>query len=112
MRSSRTSPGRWDQPDGESGSHWDSLVAQWLDGPRQLRWRSHSDAVNAALVDRWLPGGCERVLKTDLFDEAVSGGLYPLLAERAESVVGIDVSPGIVAAASSRHGALEAHCAD
>ncbi len=33
-----------------------------------------------------------RLLKTDLFDEVVSGGLAPLLAKHARQVVGIDVS--------------------
>jgi hypothetical protein len=42
----------------------------------QRLWRAHSDAVNKALVARWRPvGQMDTLLKTDLFDEAVSDGL-------------------------------------
>jgi SAM-dependent methyltransferase len=59
--------------------------------------------VNHALLERWLPTGLESVLKTDLFDECVSDGLYPALALHAERVAGIDVSPEVVAGARRRH---------
>ncbi len=75
------------------GRYWDRIVEMWREAPQQALWRAHSDAVNQALFSRWLP--CDRVgrlLKTDLFDEAVSDGLYPLLTAQAELVVGIDVS--------------------
>jgi SAM-dependent methyltransferase len=52
------------------------------------------------------------VLKTDLFDEATAAGLYRQLAARASSVVGIDLSPVIVAAARARHEGLDATVAD
>jgi SAM-dependent methyltransferase len=66
-------------------------------------WRLQSDMVNRALLERWLPTGLESVLKTDLFDECVSDGLYPALARHARRVTGIDVSPAVVAAADRRH---------
>jgi SAM-dependent methyltransferase len=53
-----------------------------------------------------------RLLKTDLFDEAVSAGLYPTLAARADCVLGVDVSPAAVAAACRRHPALCGATAD
>jgi SAM-dependent methyltransferase len=68
--------------------------------------------VNSALIERWLPSRVGRVLKTDLFDEAMSTGLYPALAGRADEVVGIDVSGEIVAAAAARHEGLQARQAD
>ena len=71
-------------------------------GPTAL-WRLQSDMVNRALLERWLPTGLESVLKTDLFDECVSDGLYPALALHAARVTGIDVSPEVVAAARRRH---------
>lgn len=49
------------------------------------------------------------MLKTDLWDEAFGDGLYPAIAAHAERVVGIDVSPGVVAAARERYPALETH---
>jgi SAM-dependent methyltransferase len=87
------------------------MAAVWLDSEPQRLWRLHSDRVNAALVERWLPP-VQSVLKTDLFDEAVSAGLYPVLAERAKRVVGIDASPAIVEAARRRYPGLEAVHAD
>jgi SAM-dependent methyltransferase len=76
-------------------------------------WRLHSDAVNRQLIERWLPRGrAKRVLKTDLFDEAVSAGLYPALAGRAESFTGIDISVPVLSAARSRYPGIEAVRAD
>jgi SAM-dependent methyltransferase len=92
--------------------HWDGLARLWAGArPTQL-WRRHSDAVNSALVERWLPSQVGRVLKTDLFDEAMSMGLYPALAGRAEEVIGVDVSGEIVEAAAARHQGLQARQAD
>ncbi len=75
-------------------------------------WRLQSDAVNERLLARWLPASMRSVLKTDLYDEAVSSGLYPLLAGRAERVAGIDVSPEIAALAARRHPRIEVKVAD
>jgi SAM-dependent methyltransferase len=41
-----------------------------------------------------------RLLKTDAFDEAVGTGLFPLLAERAATVIAIDISCVPLAAAA------------
>ncbi len=74
--------------------------------------RGYSDAVNVSLLDAWLPDRCDRVLKTDLFDEAVGQGLVPRLGATCRSVVGIDVSPAVVEAAGGRYRDLEALVAD
>ncbi len=97
------------QGDGTCSS---AVSERWLEAYPQTLWRRHSDAVHAALLERWLPARLESVLKTDLFDEAVSGGLYPTLARRAKRVVGIDASAAIVEAARARHPALVAVRAD
>lgn len=75
-------------------------------------WRAQSDMVNSRLVERWLPRGMNVVLKSDLFDEFATQGLYPALERRARRVVGIDLSPSVVAAASRRHPGLEGTVAD
>jgi SAM-dependent methyltransferase len=75
-------------------------------------WRLQGDQLNAQLVERWLPNGLARLLKTDLYDEAVSAGLYPTLSSRADRVTGIDVSPRVVTAARERYDRLEAFVAD
>jgi SAM-dependent methyltransferase len=92
--------------------HWDGLARVWERARPTPLWRRHSDAVNSALIERWLPTRVRRVLKTDLFDEAMSMGLYPALVGRAEEVVGVDVSSEIVNAAAARHQGLQARQAD
>jgi SAM-dependent methyltransferase len=91
---------------------WDRLARLWAGARPTPLWRRHSDAVNSALVERWLPSRIGRVLKTDLFDEAMSPGLYAALAGRADEVVGVDVSGEIVEAAEARHRGLHARMAD
>ena len=91
---------------------WDSVLHHWRDGRSATFLRSYSDAVNRALVDAWLPPRSRRILKTDLFDEAVGEGLVPLLRARSDGVVGIDVSPAVVEAARARSPHLDARCAD
>ncbi len=72
--------------------YWNSLVSKWPVG-RQSLWRTHSDAINTALLKEWLPlGENGRVLKTDLFDEMCSEGLYPFFAPGTGSFIGMDLS--------------------
>lgn len=87
--------------------NWETALAPLLDAPAEALWRRHCDALNGALFARWLPaGGCDRLLKTDLFDEAMGDGLYPLLAARARSIIGVDIASSVLAAAHARHPAL------
>jgi SAM-dependent methyltransferase len=64
------------------------------------------------LIERWLPGRVGRVLKTDLFDELASPGLYPALRGLADRVVAVDISAKVIAAARRRYPELEAEVAD
>lgn len=97
----------------ESRRYWDQVARQWTEAPRDLLWRRHSDAVNSALIERWLPAGSiPRLLKTDLFDEAVGEGLAKALCRRAERVVGIDLSIDIVRSATERQSGVRGVCAD
>jgi SAM-dependent methyltransferase len=91
---------------------WDPSLARWLVAHPQTLWRRHSDAVHTALLERWLPHGLGSTLKTDLFDEAVSDGLYPALVARSRSVVGMDASAVVVESALARHPQLTGVCAD
>jgi len=87
--------------------YWDTVAGAWHGTHPQALWREHSDAVNSALLARWLPNDpVERLLKTDLFDEACSEGLYPLLASRARTVVGMDLSVLTAQTARLRYPAL------
>jgi SAM-dependent methyltransferase len=93
--------------------YWDDIATQWRREQPHRLWRAHSDAINTALLKRWLPeGGVDRLLKTDLFDEVCGEGLYPLLRHHARSVFGIDVSGAAALAAKRRHPRLEGLSAD
>ena len=95
----------------ESAADWDTVAEVWQRAPAQTLWRKHSDRVNSALVDRWLPRGTGTTLKTDLWDEAMGEGLYAAIAARSERVVGVDVSRAIMVAAAERYPALDARVA-
>jgi SAM-dependent methyltransferase len=74
----------------------------------QKLWRTHSDSVNQALLTRWLMNGqMENLLKTDLFDEAVSDGLSSLLNVRSKRVFYIDASLEVHRRAKHRHPNLQ-----
>ena len=88
--------------------YWNRLATAWLARARPQRlWRAHSDAVNRRLLERWLPRpdgpdgvpAAGRVLKTDLFEEAVGAGQASLLAARFGSVAGMDLAWAVGAAA-------------
>jgi SAM-dependent methyltransferase len=94
------------------GAYWDQVLEGWESTPAHRLWRAHSDAINGRLLRRWLPFGTGRLLKTDLFDEAVGPGPYPELAARCRDVFGVDISPAVLRAAANRYPRLEAQVAD
>lgn len=93
-------------------AHWDSVVSDWPhDGPTTFV-RAYSDDVNRRLLHAWLPKHSASLLKTDLFDEAVGEGLYPVLQRASVTVVGIDISRATVDAAVARYPGLDARVGD
>ena len=84
----------------------------WQASHGQRLWRAHSDRINRALVERWLPSGLDRVLKTDLWDEAVGCGLVPELRRHAGSVDAIDISQDVIDGALTRYPEIAATLAD
>jgi SAM-dependent methyltransferase len=93
--------------------HWDQVAEYW----RELRpdglWRQHADKINGDMVNRWLRDTpARRLLKTDLFDEAATGGLSGQLQKRAQLVVGIDISGVTVQVAQSQVNGMAVACAD
>lgn len=97
----------------EDVHYWGVVAERWRQTNPHKLWRAHSDAVNIALLARWLPAErVERLLKTDLFDEACNDGLYPQLALKVHSVVGIDISISTLHASRSRHTGLRLAHAD
>jgi ubiquinone/menaquinone biosynthesis C-methylase UbiE len=96
----------------EEAHYWEDVCREFRKSPLRL-WRHHSDAVNNKLLEQWLPKEpIQRLIKTDVFDEALGDGLYPLLALRAKNVVGIDISPFTLHAAVAHHDRLSAVGAD
>ena len=91
---------------------WERVGRDWTSTDRGGLWRCHADAVNAALLRRWLPRGGVAMLKTDLFDEALGEGQYALMAARSEAVSGIDIADSIVVAAVDRCPRLGGRVAD
>lgn len=97
----------------EAGAYWDRASTEFAGQGFHGLWRRHSDLINAGWLDEWLgPGSVDRLLKTDLFDEAVGGGLLPLLRTRARAVSGVDISPATVRIAGERYPELDARLAD
>jgi len=97
----------------EESRYWDAIVEAWQNTPPQALWRAHSDAINLALLARWLPEGrVQYLLKTDVFDEAVGDGLCSFLVSRAEQVVGMDISLSTLHAVRRRYANLRIVGAD
>jgi SAM-dependent methyltransferase len=98
----------------------ESQDTYWRDFCQQLDgsianpiWRRYSDS----LVGDWLikhlpPPPLTAVLKTDLFEEAAGGGIYPLLKSVSERVFGIDLSGSVCARAARRYAGLSALISD
>jgi hypothetical protein len=93
--------------------YWDAVgVSSQQRRGRHTLWRAHSDAVNGAWLQPRLPAHpIERLLKTDLFDEALTTGLYPFFS-RAHSVFGVDISTSTLRAAGARNAHLHRTQAD
>lgn len=86
----------------------EGFLGPYQDKSFQKLWRTHSDAVNQALLTRWLLNGqMENLLKTDLFDEAVSDGLSSLLNVLSKRVFYIDASLEVHRRAKHRHPNLQ-----
>jgi SAM-dependent methyltransferase len=97
---------------GSTSRYWDAVGVS-SKKHAQTVWRAHSDAVNSAWLEpRLSRRALNRLLKTDLFDEALAGGLFPLLSAHAEHVVGVDVAVSTLTRAGARYGQLRSAGAD
>ena len=100
--------GTMDQHEGR----WESALTELPRTRRHLFLRAYGDEVNRLLLERWLPKSADRVLKTDLFEEAVGDGLARLLGDRFRQVDAIDVSQTVADEAVRRHLELNVVCCD
>ena len=97
----------------DRNADWDEVLDGWTATRSNLLLRRYSDCANRRLLRAWLPElDAQRVLKTDLFDEAVGEGLYPLLRDAGAVVTAVDVSERVLAAARARYPELQAGAAD
>jgi SAM-dependent methyltransferase len=93
--------------------YWDAVFRHWNSTGPDRTWRRHSDVTDSAWLSSWLPTGrVPRLLKTDLFNEGIGPGLYPLLSGAADRVYGVDLSPATVGEACARFPGLTAAAAD
>jgi len=97
----------------EQSGYWDNISKNWQQKERPSLWRLFSDRLNTKLFCRWMSNvPVERILKTDMFDESLTDGLYPLLSSRAKYVIGMDVSAEVVKTAQGNHHGLQTLVAD
>ena len=108
----------------EGHNDWDGVGAVWAARRPQRLWREYADRHQVSLMDRWLAGadraggrtnrrlGASTLLKTDLFDEVVGGGVVAALMAAGLRVSAVDISAVIVAEAAARNPGLEAVVAD
>ena len=84
--------------------YWDSVVTESGRVGSEDFWRAHMRELYQELQARWAENRrLERILKTDLYDEAISThNLVSLFAGRCEHFIGTDVSLEIARAAKRR----------
>lgn len=97
----------------KNGIYWDGISKNWWQTPPQHLLRLLSDIFNQQLYQQWLPQKkTSFLLKTDLFDESLTRGLYPLLSKSADNILGIDISKTTVRKAGKQHKGLQTLVAD
>jgi SAM-dependent methyltransferase len=88
----------------EPSKYWDKVYESWEAGSGHTTWRLHSDAVYSRLLLVLLPSPPKgRILKTDAFDEAVSGGIVEELRSPLAQILMIDLSPQMLISVRRRH---------
>lgn len=100
----------------QAGRYWDDRArdcSAQFDFPL---WRRYCDLLHSRWLRSWLGRRTfSKVLKTDLFDEALGNGLADVLASLTfpgGECHGVDVSSVLVAQAQKRHPSLRVHCGD
>ncbi len=105
-----------DSGQGRSSSYWDDRAQAGCAHFAFPLWRRYCDLLHRRWLLSWLGGRTfTKVLKTDLFDEALGHGLVEVLASLTlpgGECHGVDVSSVLVARALQRHPGLKVHCGD
>lgn len=80
-----------------NATYWDQITAGFLSHRHHGIWREFADQLNQTLVAELLAAPTSgRILKTDLFDEALLKGVIDPMARISSEIHGIDIS-GLVA---------------
>lgn len=97
----------------DPGRYWDGIGRQWLTRKNDQLWRRCSDAVHTLWLDR-VAGDVRgnRILKTDLFDEAFGDGLTEWFARRGNEVIACDLALSTARGAVERRENITAAVAD
>jgi len=87
-----------------TSDYWDTIIERPGGRDHEDLWRAHLRGIYEELMERWVAGsGDGLILKTDLYDEAISQyNLLPLCADKIERVIGTDVSFEVASAAKRR----------
>jgi len=86
-----------------TSDYWDAIIERPGGRDHEDLWRAHLQEIYEELMDRWMAAQDGLILKTDLYDEAVSQyNVLPLCANRSKGVIGTDVSFEVAAAAKKR----------
>jgi SAM-dependent methyltransferase len=84
--------------------YWERSISEFQIVSPQNLWRRHNDALHGELLKHWLRGlNGQRLLKTDLFEEAYGEGLYPHLTLNGNHLMGMDISGHPIAKAKDRY---------
>jgi SAM-dependent methyltransferase len=93
--------------------YWNIAVKELSKKHKHSLWRKYSDAVNSRLWAECMH--LRRVgslLKTDSFDEIAGRGLYPMLTQRSDILICIDISDRVLHKAACRYDSLNGVNAD
>jgi len=99
---------------GPASDYWQN--GNWLEHQTTILWREYADWINRRLLASWLDTGDKthksRILKTDLYEEAVGTGQAQWLGTVFDDVTGVDISPDVVREAKAKNTGLTALVAD
>ncbi|MCX6610331.1 MAG: class I SAM-dependent methyltransferase [Acidobacteria bacterium] len=88
----------------KSATYWDQITTGFIRHRHRGIWREFTDQLNQSLVAELLAGPpAGRILKTDLFDEAMLKGVVDPMARIASEVHGIDISDLVARTAAEQN---------
>lgn len=88
----------------KGADYWDQLTEGFLSNRHHGIWREFTDQLNMEMVRDQIEGPrIGRILKTDLFDEALMKGVITPMTRIATEIHGIDISGVVARTAAANH---------